>query len=499
MLGEGEALDGQADALFTTGDYTGAIGLAEQAYAAYRRAGQDARAASSARFVGYLHGVVHGNRAVAGGWMGRAVRLIDSAGDCPERARIELSLAVVADNQADRDRHLAAAEQAAAQHGLSDLVLDAMSQRGLHLVAAGRVRDGMALLDEALAAVAGGEVTDPISIGAMYCKMLLACELTSDARRAEDWLAQADRFVERTGRMPIGAICRTHYGGVLLAAGRWDEAERELGAAAELYQRSYRALRGAALVRLAALRVRQGRLAEAEDLLGRSEHDGYAIRPRVELHLARGEHDLAAAHAERHLRARTGDELDAPLLFLVVRAGVEPGPAAERLRAHADDGASAPIRALAAHATGLLADQPEAIGHLEAAVDGYHRAGLPLELARARLDLATVLAASRPALALAEARTALDTARELGAILDVDAAGALLRRLGVRGHSSRTVGDLTTREQQILDLVAEGLSNPAIASRLHLSRRTVEHHVSNVLAKLGLATRTQLAARAARR
>src|SRR6266536_5309481 len=41
-------------------------------------------------------------------------------------------------------------------------------------------------------------------------------------RRAQDWLVLADRFVERTNQIPIGAICRTHYGGVLTAAGRWD-------------------------------------------------------------------------------------------------------------------------------------------------------------------------------------------------------------------------------------------------------------------------------------
>ena len=104
--------------------------------------------------------------------------------------------------------------------GATDLVLDALSQRGLHLVAAGEVDAGMALLDEALASVAAGEVRDVVSVGAMYCKMLHACELTCDVRRATDWLALADRFVERTNRLPIGAICRTHYGGVLTAAGR---------------------------------------------------------------------------------------------------------------------------------------------------------------------------------------------------------------------------------------------------------------------------------------
>ena len=284
-----EALDGLTQALFSLGDYTDAIIHGEQAFAAYREQGEDIRAAACARLVGYLYGAVHGNSARAGGWMGRAVHLIAAAGDCPERARIELTQAVVAANPAVRERHLSAAAQIAQRCGATDIAFDAMSQRGLQLVAAGAVDAGMALLDESSAAVAGGEVRDLISVGAMYCKMLHACELTSDVRRAEEWLARSDDFVARTNRLPISAICRTHYGGVLTAAGRWVDAERELVTAVQLYDRSYRALRGAALSRLAALRVRQGRLAEAAELLVGVEHDAYADASIVELHLARGE------------------------------------------------------------------------------------------------------------------------------------------------------------------------------------------------------------------
>jgi hypothetical protein len=94
----------------------------------------------------------------------------------------------------------------------------------------------------------------PPATSTWRCKMLHACELTSDVGRAEDWLALADRYVARTNRVPISAICRTHDGGVLTAAGRWDDAERELVTSIRLYDQTYRALRGAAVVRLAALR-----------------------------------------------------------------------------------------------------------------------------------------------------------------------------------------------------------------------------------------------------
>jgi DNA-binding NarL/FixJ family response regulator len=58
--------------------------------------------------------------------------------------------------------------------------------------------------------------------------------------------------------------------------------------------------------------------------------------------------------------------------------------------------------------------------------------------------------------------------------------------------------ELTPRELEVLQLIAEGLPNKAIAARLHLSEKTVKSHVSNVLAKLGVTDRTQAALRAVR-
>jgi DNA-binding NarL/FixJ family response regulator len=492
----GEALDGLAQALFSQGDYAAAIDAAERAFAAFHANHDNVRAAVSARFVGYLYGVVHGNGAAASGWLGRAVRLIETAGDTPERARIELTRAVLAADPHTRERHLTQAIEIAQRHGDNDVVLDAMSQRGLHLVAAGDVDAGMALLDEALAAVAAGEVADLISVGAMYCKMLHACELTLDVRRAEEWLALADGFVERTNRVPISAICRTHYGGV-------PHRGRPVGrrrARADHVDHALRPhlpgpARGAAVVRLAALRVRQGRLAEAAELLQGAEHDSHAIRPRIELHLARDEPDLAAARIERFFRTDPPAELAAPLLMLLVQT---------ELARHDSTAARAAVKrlrqlkptpmttALADHAIGLVDHTAK---DLESALAAFARLALPFEEARVRLDLARLLTAEQPAMALVEARAALATFQQLTATRDADAATSLLRRLGVRGHTGpRGTGTLTTREQEVLDLLGEGLSNPDIAARLFVSKRTAEHHVSNILAKLGLTSRAEAAA-----
>jgi len=58
--------------------------------------------------------------------------------------------------------------------------------------------------------------------------------------------------------------------------------------------------------------------------------------------------------------------------------------------------------------------------------------------------------------------------------------------------------DLTDRELEVLALVAAGKSNPQIGAALYISRKTAEHHVSRILAKLGVATRSEAAAVAAR-
>ena len=76
----------------------------------------------------------------------------------------------------------------------------------------------------------------------------------------------------------------------------------------------------------------------------------------------------------------------------------------------------------------------------------------------------------------------------------------MLRGLGVRlPRQEYGVDALSPREIEVADLVAEGLSNPAIARRLYLSRPTVASHVTHILTKLGFSSRAQIAAWAAQR
>ena len=124
---------------------------------------------------------------------------------------------------------------------------------------------------------------------------------------------------------------------------------------------------------------------------------------------------------------------------------------------------------------------------------------MPLHVGEARLALARALAPSAPDVASDEARAALAAFRELGASRAMDAAGAVLRELGeAAGARPRAEGELTAREQEVLDLVALGMSNAQIAQTLVITEKTAGHHVSRILSKLGVRNRTEAAAHAAR-
>jgi len=502
-----EALDGLSQAIHFQGDYDLAIDVKEQAFAAYRGAGDAVAAADTARWLAFLHGTFHGNFAVASGWMSRAESLLADVDECAAHGWLILDGAVFSRESSEREKCAAAAIAIARRFGDADLEFDALALLGETYVASGRVAEGMKLLDEAMAAVAGGEVVAHGAVGEIYCRLLSACEYATDVRRAEEWMALADRYAAWSGF--VRPTCRTHYGGILIALGRWPEAETELMDALRGFERGYRGDGVFPLVRLADLRVRQGRYEEAERLLEGVEWHPTARRAAATIALARG--DLGLAEELARLCFEGGDPTDpacAPLLGLLIEIQLArgerdaAGATLERLEGLADGSPTALVRAFAELAAGRMraADGGEgAAAHLKHALEALATLKLPLEAARARLELARALAPQAPDAAVAEARLALGTFERLGAARDADGAAALLRELGARGRASaRGGGTLTKRETEVLALVAVGLSNADIAARLYISRRTAEHHVASITSKLGLRNRTEAAAYAVR-
>jgi DNA-binding CsgD family transcriptional regulator len=363
------------------------------------------------------------------------------------------------------------------------------------------------LLDESLAAICAGEVQDLYVIEGVFCAMFGVCEQTHDIPRVEQWLRAAQAMVQQRSIVALGAFCRAHYGGILTAAGRWGEAERELLEAARIFQMGYDGMRAHALVRLGDLRVRQGRLEEAAVLLeGFDEHPD-AARPLAALRLARGEIAWARDLLERRLES--ADDLAAgPLLALLVDvllAADDPGEAevaSQRLQALSQRYENDYLKALSALARGkvcLAGGREEAKSCLQDALDAFSRAQMPVEQARSRLELARALVSERPEVAIAEAQAALNALEELQASRDADEAAQLLRALGASGRTGpKRRTPLTRREEEVLELLGAGLTNNEIGDRLYISSKTVEHHVGRILSKLQLRNRAEAAAHSAR-
>jgi DNA-binding CsgD family transcriptional regulator/tetratricopeptide (TPR) repeat protein len=503
-----EVLDGLSQVAHFEGQYDSAIELKERAFAAYRQAHKPVEAAHSARWLAFLHGTFHGNFAVASGWMARAERLLEGVEDCAAHGWLILDRAPFSSDSEEREKCAASALAISRRFGDADLEFEALALLGETYVATGRVAEGMKLLDEAMAAVSAGEVASHGAVGEIYCRLLSACEHATDVRRAEEWMALVDRYVVWT--QFVRPTCRTHYGGILIALGRWTEAEAELVGAIQAFERGYRGDRVFPLVRLADLRVRQGRYEEAERLMEGAEWHPTARRAAATIALARGDPKLAGELAR--LCFEGGDPADpvcAPLLELLLKVelGREDVAAARetlaRLTALAAESSIDLVGAFADLAAGELAaaeGDGAAAGHLKHALERLAALGLPLEAARARLELARVIAPETREVAALEARLALASFEELGAARDADAAAGLLRELGAGGRRAwpKGHGTLTKRETEVVALLAAGLSNAEIAERLYISTRTAEHHVASILSKLGLRSRAEVAAYAVR-
>ena len=497
-----EALDGLGRALWWLGQPREGMERRREAYALYRRRGDKLSAANLATYLAAEHRIA-GDSAAANGWLARAGRLLEGAPSCPEWGWLEVERAKrSAGRPAEHEAHAQAAVALAREIGDYDLEAAALAQLGLARVDAGDVAEGLALLDEAMTAAMGGEASDPLAIGDACCTTLVACDRLADFARASEWCRAVVDFTGRRGFTPLHLWCRTIFAGVLTATGDWERAERELLWALRGYEQLGSGARVFALARLAELRVRQGRLGEARTLLAGYEDHPLTLRACVSLALASGELELACSLASRRVDSAQEDEsVLVAALPLCAEARLAAGDveaasaAANQMEALGSRLCRADLTALADLTMGrveICGGVPErARRHLERALQVFRELQMPLEEGRTRLELARI--ESRE-LALLHGRAAVGLFERLGARRDADAAAALLRDLGVSGRGApRIEGELTAREREVLDLLADGLSNQEIADRLVISPKTAEHHVGRILGKLGLRSRAEAA------
>jgi DNA-binding NarL/FixJ family response regulator len=505
----GWSLELQGRSAHAAGDYATAARVYEEAFVVYRSAGDLVAAARAARTVGWFRGWVFGEWAVHRGWVARARRLLEEADDDHGRGWVVLDDALTgSDLEVQRSQYLEAIA-VARRTGDRDLECDATASLGMMLVFSDLVDEGMAYLDEALAAICGGEVSELPVVEGCLCGLITACERTRDVSRAEEWLRAAERVMQRGNHLAVAGHCRSQYAGILVAAGRWEDAEDELTAALDLLPDGM-AVRERARCRLADLRLRQGRLEEAEQLLAGLDHHEDAVLPQAALHLARSRHDLAIELLDSALDAgEQQPHLAVPLLAVKVEAHLAAGDldaarrSSDQLSGLATDQTSTYVRAVAAVARARIctaSGDGDARTCWHQAVAMFASARMPAEVAAARFEVARVIAVDRPAAAIAELEAAHQTFEGLGARRSADQAAALLRELGGPIKTGPKRGtELTRREDEVLELLALGLSNIAIGERLFISSKTAEHHVGRILSKLGLQRRAEAAAYVARR
>lgn len=505
-----EAQDGLGRALWWLREWEQAVVHRERAYSGFRRLGQLPRAARIALWLSREYALVWGNEAAANGWLARAERLLVDVAPRAEQGWLDLARSERARGPAEAARLAAAALDVAAGSGDLDLELRALAQLGLAEVSMGLVEEGMARLDEAMAAATAGETGTLETFADVSCTLMLACARADDGERARQWAQVFEGFTRRYDHVGLLAFCRTCCADVHAAGGRVDAAEEELVAALrELEAAGQRARCVHPATRLAEYRVMQGRFDEAERYLAGFEDEPDAVQAAAALRLARGEPAAAAALIERRLEGLgPANLLAAPLLAQLVVARVAQGEldaaraAADELEGIAGTSGRDRAQALAALSLGRIAaasGDPDAPGILQRALNLFAAMPEPLAAARVRLELARALAPGAPQVAVDLARRARTDLEALGAEREADEVAALMRSLGARGRAGpRDHGLLSRREVEVLRLVGEGLRNAEIASRLSISPKTAEHHLSRIYAKLGLRNRAELAAYAVR-
>ncbi len=159
-------------------------------------------------------------------------------------------------------------------------------------------------------------------------------------------------------------------------------------------------------------------------------------------------------------------------------------------------------RAFVFGATALVGGRvQDAIGLLEEAATAFGSAGWFLHRGRALALMGTALVRQDRTEALQALEMAAEQFTACGAVVRLERTSAVLASLGARGRRKRAdlvgPGSLTAREREVAALAVQGHSAREIAERLYIGPRTVETHLANVYAKLGVASRVELVRRGA--
>ena len=456
-----------------------------------------------------------GEWARASGWLGTAQHLLDRAGgDHPEQGL----LLVLAARRAMKEQNLPAAREATRRalelgERFGDVELRAFGllSQGLLHARAGEAAAAAAVFDEAMVSVTTRDLS-PIAVGTVYCGVIEGCYEMIDVSRAREWTAALSEWcAAQPDLVPFRGRCLVHRVETMRLTGAWTTAVEEAARACSLAvtpaapadapgstpPSADARVAAAAFYELAEIHRMRGAYGEAEEAYRQASQHGRHPEPGLALlRLAQGRLDAAASSIRRLL------DLPQPPLQRanVLAACVEIMTAAGDARTASAAGSElsgmtkkidAPyLRALSRQAEGCLrlaAEAPkEAAEALRAAWLEWQALDAPYEAARVRVLLGQCCRMLRD---------------HDAAAMELDAALCVFRRLGARPAVEHVTGllgtaaasrasRLTARELQVIRLIAAGRTNRAIAAALAISERTVDRHVSNILTKLDLPSRS---------
>ena len=446
----------------------------------------------------------------AGGWLATAQRLLTQWNDdCAEHG---LLLVLEARGHV-RDGNLPAAYDAAcrAAHLAErcadpDLTVFGRLTQGLTLAGKGEYAAATALFDEVLVGVTVADVS-PIAVGTAYCAVIEACYEIADVGRAREWTAALAGWCRsQPDLVAFRGHCLVHRAQTLGLSGDWPAAITEVtqicgrspsaggGSVDADGGASWRGYPiGAAFYEMAEIHRKRGEYAQAEDAYreasryGRTPEPGLALLRLAQRRQQEAEVSIRRALGEPRRRFARAGVLAASVEIMTATGDV---PSA---RGSADElvqlATTVPmpfLRALSAQAIGtvLLAegDARAALARLRGAWVEWQGLEMPYEAAQVRVLMASACRALED---------------NDAASMELDAARRVFLRLGAAPDTarveemlgSRAPTSLTSREMEVIRLLARGDTNRVIARTLAISERTVDRHVANIFTKLDLSSR----------
>jgi class 3 adenylate cyclase len=403
-----------------------------------------------------------GSFAVAGGWLANAERLLKDLPEAPEHGRLLLVHAMTAlFAEGDIDRAVALLDdtyELAKRVGDRDVQMLALSGKGRAFVKAGRIDEGLALLDEATASAMCGDLRAH-SAGLVYCITISSCQDLGDVRRAAEWTETANRFCDKLDVSGFPGACRIHRAEVLRMRGDWPAAEAQALAACEELHDFDRSITAFGHYEIAEIRRRRGDFQGAEEAYQVSNELGRQPQPGLSLlRLAEGKIDAAVAGITRTLQESTDPlhrlrRLPAQVEIATAAGDIKTArAAADEAEQIVDSYKIGNRRAAAFDATIHFArgqilsaekDWPAAVEELQQARDGWQGVGAPYETARARMLLGVAYTRSGD---------------EHAGTGELEGALATFERLGARPEAARTqelLGKVETRRTFLFTDIVE--------------------------------------------